>query len=149
VKRARGFGLVAQLIAGAVVAALAAGAFAYYNHVVSERAKLELELSDAVKAQQEEAAVTTRLRDDIKARDKLLADRERTRQRDEQEKGALHAELEDLKKQPAVAAWMAGAVPAAVLDRVRGRPADDQDAGGKAVPARQPGPANVRAAPAR
>ena len=149
-KRARGFGLVAQLVAGAVVASLAAGAFAYYNHVVSERARLELELSEAVKENQEQAAVNTDLRKDIKSRDAVLADRERQRQAANQERGKLNAELEELKKQPEVAAWMAGGVPAAVLDRVRGWPAADQrDENGKAIPAGKPDGADGRAAPAR
>lgn len=145
----RGFGLVAQLIAGAVIASLAAGAFAYYNHVVSERARLELELSEAVKENQEQAVINTDLRNDIRKRDALLADRERQRQAANEERGKLNAELEELKKQPDVAAWMAGGMPAAVLERVRRRAADQRDQDGKAVPAGKPGGADGRAPPGR
>lgn len=145
----RGFGLVAQLIAGGIAAALAAGAFAYYNHVVSERAKLEIELSDAIKAQQEQAAVTEGLRADLKRRDAILARRERARQQLDTERGILNAALEELRKKPEVAAWMAGPVPGTVLERVRGPAVDPADQGGAAVPAGKPGAADAGAAPPR
>lgn len=147
-KRQRGFGLVAQLIAGAVVASLAAGAFAYYNHVVSERARLEIELRDAVRAEEEQLAATQRLRAELKRRDEILAKRERARQQLDNEREQLNAALEELRKQPEVAAWMAGAVPDAVLERVRGREADPPGQGGAAVPAGKPGAGDASAAPA-
>jgi hypothetical protein len=144
---ARGFGLVAQLIAGAVVASLAAGAFAYYNHVVSERARLEIELSDAVKAEQEQLAVTERVRADLKRRDEILAKREIARQQLETERGVLDAALRELQKQPEVAAWMAGPVPGPVFERVRGDAPPQADQGGAAVPAAKPGAADPGARP--
>ncbi len=145
--RQRGFGLVAQLIAGGVAAALAAGAFAYYNHVVSERARLEIELSDAIKAEQEQAAVTERLRKDIERRDKILSANKLARQQLDDERGILNAALEELRKQPDVAAWMAAPVPAAVLERVRGPAPAARDEGGAAVPAGQPRAPDAGAAP--
>lgn len=143
-----GFALAAQLIAGGVIAALAAGAFAYYNHVVSERARLELELSNAVKQNQEQAAVNADLRKDIKRRDALLAERERARRVADLERSALNAELEQLRNDPQVAAWMDGRMPGAIVERLRRRPApDDGHEDGKAVPAGKPAGADRRAAP--
>lgn len=144
----RGFGLVAQLIAGGVALALASMAFAYYNHVVSERAKLEIELSNAIKAQQEQAAVTERLRADLKRRDQILAKREKAHQQLEEERGILDAALAELQKQPEVAAWMAVPVPPSVLERVRGVAPAARNEGGAAVPAGKPAAADAQPAPA-
>lgn len=148
--RQRGFGIPIELLAAGVVIALASGAFAYYNHVVAERARLELELSESIKAQQEQEAVNKDLREEAKRRDKLLAARELDRQKANVERGKLNAELEELKRQqPEVAAWTDRPVPAAVLERLR-RPADRAaDQGREAVPAGQPGGADRRAAPPR
>lgn len=144
--RQRGFAVLTQLIMGGVVLALASGAFAYYNHVVSERARLEIELSDAIKAEQQQAAVTEGLRADMKARDALLRKRELARQQLETERGILDAALEEIRKQPEVAAWLAGAIPGAVVERVRGNPPAQADQRGEAVPAAKPRPADAGAA---
>lgn len=132
----RGFGLVAQLIAGAVVASLAAGAFAYYNHVVAERARLELDLSEAVTENSQQAQVVADLRADIKKRDAIAAAREELRKAQNIERDLLNAEIAELRKQPDVAAWMDSRVPGPLLERLRRRPAAaDKGPDGKAVPA--------------
>lgn len=148
------YGIAAALILGGAYLA-----WRHYTGLVDTKAELsgqlatsKKETADAQQATLEQSLANVELRTEIERVGKLLASREAKRQELQKQRDSANEQLEALKSNPAVAAWMALPVPESVLRLLRRDPgtAAGTGSGPRDPPgegAGQPRPSDAGAAP--
>ncbi len=145
------FGLApaAILMRLALVAALAAGVWAFWHHytgLIAERARLEAAFADAVQAFDDESASHEATRAEAARTGALLAKRTTIANQHAEEARRYEKLLADARRDPAAMQWLDAPVPRAVWCGLRNRPEGvDCNENGKGAP--PAGPAGRDAKP--